>query len=297
MNTETKTCRNIEAAWTKRRAYLLGSSILLLLVCSPSLAQDTMAEMVKKADIIFSGKVVQVGSTTMVGVPQSDDLVDIEVTDVIERPASIAVGVGNVVTVKAKTAGSFAVDANVTIFAQGWIVGDRVAVLEISHTTHPEVAAARGGDDAERAEIAQARAAADTEALRARVNQARAVVVGRVVSVTMATATSRGGPDIISEHNPDWREALIEVEETIRGEVDNEEIVIRFPASEDVAWYGVPRLTVGQEGTFILDEDTISDSMPLTSSRGDELPAFTAMQSTDVLPRKDADRIRELIGN
>jgi len=121
------------------------------------------------------------------------------------------------------------------------------------------------------------------------------VVAGRVEQVrpaelTAATANRRR----TWEHDAQWQEAIIQVQDGIKGAQAGEQVVVRFPTSLDVAWVGTPRFTVGQEGTFVLHKDSTTGS-PNAMLAGRSVPAYTALHKVDVLSRQDATRVRALI--
>ena len=121
------------------------------------------------------------------------------------------------------------------------------------------------------------------------------VVAGRVEQVRPAKlAAAPARPKRISEHDPDWQEAIIQVQDGIKGAQAGDQVVVRFPGSRDVAWVGAPRFTVGQEGTFLLHKDSTTGS-PLTMIGGKAVPAYTALHDVDVLSKQDATRVRALI--
>jgi hypothetical protein len=72
--------------------------------------------------------------------------------------------------------------------------------------------------------------------------------------------------------------------------------VIRFPGSLDVAWYRAPKFRLGQEGTFVLQRDTLSGS-PKATLGGAEVDAYVAASRQDVLPKNEAQRVRALVGS
>jgi hypothetical protein len=98
---------------------------------------------------------------------------------------------------------------------------------------------------------------------------------------------------LISEHDPDWQEAIVEVESEITGARDGQEIVIRFPGSLDVAWYGFPKFKPGQEGTFFLQKDHLS-GLPKAILAGAEVNVYIAGTRQDVLAKSEAQRVRTL---
>ena len=105
--------------------------------------------------------------------------------------------------------------------------------------------------------------------LKERLASARDVVVGRVVAIRPVAKT---GP--ISEHDPDTHIATIEITESLKGAA-TKQLDVRFQASMDVAWFGSPKLHVGQDGVFLaqparggLEIESPLDVHP-TAQRGD----------------------------
>jgi hypothetical protein len=78
---------------------------------------------------------------------------------------------------------------------------------------------------------------------RALINMKTTTIKGKVIWVSETPL-----PDPrISEHAPIWHEATIDDgKQTVR---------VKFSASTDVAWYKHPKLTVGQKGTFTVNEE------------------------------------------
>ena len=91
-----------------------------------------------------------------------------------------------------------------------------------------------------------------------------------------------------------WREAVIKVESALKGAQDGDTIIVRFSASEDVAWFRAPKLQVGQTSTFILPKDTVSGA-PRALLSGAEVEAYTALKAENVLPATEAARLRQLM--
>jgi len=56
----------------------------------------------------------------------------------------------------------------------------------------------------------------------------------------------------ISEHDPDWRIAEVQVDQVHRGSHAGKTAEVRFPSSHDVMWHYAPKLHAGNEGLFIL---------------------------------------------
>src|SRR3989454_3085364 len=212
---------------------------------SAGAAQMSRATLVKQSDIIFIGTVTQVGAVAVPEVPASPRTVVVRVDQVLEKPSAVALATGDSVTVETRRPGSLKAGTQATFYTTGWIFGRGVAVREVGHEPgrSPVVAADEG--DA----VARARRELNDADLKTHIQRAAMVVAGRVEQVRPAElAAAPARPKRISEHDPDWQEAIIQVEDGIKGAQAGERVVVRFPGSPDVAWVGTPKFAVGQEG-------------------------------------------------
>jgi hypothetical protein len=270
-------------------------AVLLALPGAAALGQMSRATLVKQSDIIFIGTVTQVGAVAAPEVPASNRTVVVHVDQVLEKPAAVALGSGDSVTVETAQPGSLKPGSQATFYTTGWIFGQGVAVREVGHELgHSPVVAA----DQQEA-VARARLEMNDADLKAHIEKAAMVVAGRVEQVRPAELTAAPGGGgahrtRISEHDAQWQEAIIQVQDGIKGAQAGEQVVVRFPTSLDVAWVGTPRFTVGQEGTFVLHKDSTTGS-PNAMLAGRSVPAYTALHKVDVLSRQDATRVRALI--
>jgi hypothetical protein len=127
-------------------------------------------------------------------------------------------------------------------FSTAWKIGEDVAVIELgSYVTSAAVAQGLASD------VQNIRVLDADEKLKARLDRAEAVVAGRVSAVRPG---KRGKG--LSEHDPEWAEAEIEVEEVLKGSA-GPKVTILFPASQDVMWYRVPKPKVDTRGVWILN--------------------------------------------
>jgi hypothetical protein len=268
-------------------------AVLLALPGAAALGQMSRATLVKQSDIIFIGTVTQVGAVAAPEVPASNRTVVVHVDQVLEKPAAVALGSGDSVTVQTAQPGSLKPGSQATFYTTGWIFGQAVAVREVGHELgHSPVVAA----DQQEA-VARARLEMNDADLKAHIEKAAMVVAGRVEQVRPAElAAAPGGAHRtrISEHDAQWQEAIIQVQDGIKGAQAGERVVVRFPTSLDVAWVGTPRFTVGQEGTFVLHKDSTTGS-PTAMLAGRSVPAYTALHKVDVLSRQDATHVRALM--
>jgi len=125
----------------------------------------------------------------------------------------------------------------------------------------------------------------DEASLKARIAAADLVVAGRVRSV-------QPGPvaPFLSEHDPLWQDAIVEVQTYIKG-AHRKWVVIRFASSMDVAWFQSPKLKKGEEHIFILKK-FISAGTPTTAIvNGVAQLAYTAPDPQDVLSKNDLSRV------
>ncbi|PYO97151.1 MAG: hypothetical protein DMD61_12875 [Gemmatimonadetes bacterium] len=249
------------------------------------------AALVKQSDIIFIGTVTQVGAVAAPEVPASPRTTVVRIDNVLEKPAAVALAPGDWVTVETVQPGSLKPGTQATFYTTGWIFGRGVAVREVGHEPGRSPVVVADQQEA----VARARLEVNDADLKAHIQRAAMVVAGRVEQVRpaeLAAAPTR--PKRITEHDPQWQEAIIQVQDGIKGAQAGDQVVVRFPGSRDVAWVGAPRFTVGQEGTFLLHKDSTTGS-PLTMIGGKAVPAYTALHDVDVLSKQDATRVRALI--
>src|SRR5206468_3981696 len=145
--------------------------------------------------------------------------------------------------------------------------GDSVSVRAVTQepfTAAQAAMAASAGDPVAR------KASRD---LQDRFANADVVVSGRVKAVTLpaggterrngvatsaANSASAGRP--VSEHDPKWRDAIVEVDAVHKGRLAQRTISVRFPESTDVRWYRAPKFRPGQQGFFMLQKGTIESA-------------------------------------
>jgi hypothetical protein len=101
----------------------------------------------------------------------------------------------------------------------------------------------------------------------------------------------------VSEHDPKWREAVIEVAETHKGTFAKRQVVIRFPASTDVAWRRAPKFKAGQEGYFMLHQSTQAASGRGARKRSEASPdpSYSVRDPHDYQPYSEPGGIKSII--
>jgi len=217
------------------------------------------------ATFIFQGTVKRRGAATLARLPVDARTLVVNVDHVLEAPAALAQLSGHTITVRVAGRPVPAVGQAMIFHTNGWIFGEGVAVRSVREEAvrRSHVAMlSRGGDPVEHKRQRE---------VGARFDRADVVVSGRVRLVRLpsepAGGTRRGARVLAraalkparpaSEHDPHWREAVIDVDHVHKGEPRGRQIVITFPASIDVRWYKAPKFEPGQRGTFLAHGTTI----------------------------------------
>ena len=132
--------------------------------------------------------------------------------------------------------------------------------------------------------------------LRAQIRQADVVLLGRVTAIREIPAAALATEELrpLSEHEPMWQQAVIEVQEGIKGlEGATRQISVRFAASTDIRWFQSPKLTVGEERIFMLDRDEIT-AMALAMPGVDAVMG-TLVDLKNVLAKDQIERVKSLL--
>src|ERR1043166_7150684 len=202
------------------------------------------------ATFVFEGTIKKLAATNMKQARASQKTAIISVDKVIEAPPNLAAYTGQNITVELSGRRKFRAGDKLIVHAISWLFGDTIAVRSLFEEIEPQrKTAAKGRSQGEMAKHFES---------------ADAVVSGKVVEVRLPKTISakRAAPASlttkVSEHDPKWREAVIEVDQVHKGDSTRQKLVVRFPASTDVAWRRAPKLQAGQEGFFLLHKDEAS---------------------------------------
>ena len=278
-------------------AGILSLSMLSLSLLSPdALPQvtDNQAALVKQSSIIFAGTVSRVAATSFAGVPKSARTIVVHVDSVLKKPATVSLKSGDSVTVEVKDASAFQEGAQATFYTDGWIFGSGLAVKELGHllgaASEPVPAAGMNAPGQMQGQLSD-------QQLKDRMNESDFVVVGRVTDVHKwnVPKTKSGAPLHVTEHDPDWHEAVVTVESVLKGgQVKGNKVIVRFAQRNDVAWVNSPRFTKDQKGIFCLNRDKTSGA-PTTKVGGKQVNVYTCLGHGDALPLSEEARVRSLL--
>jgi hypothetical protein len=254
------------------------------------MSTPSLDDPVRSSDVVFNGTVEEAAATTMDAVDATDSTAVVRVDELVRAPAAFEGLVGQRITVLLRSPGSMEAGEQATFFVNAALFGESVAVQEVDHTTATAAAelAPQVTDVIDRLR--------DSE-VRERIAGADVVVTGRVAQVravpeqTTAAVPGMTGPiPEHSEHYPDWREAVLDVESVLKGAMPPAPVILMFPASIDVMWVNAPKFHAGQEATWLLRTDQVPEAAAAAFPS-----VYTALDPGDVLPKEQTERLRGLI--
>jgi hypothetical protein len=247
---------------------------------------------------VFEGTVQQAKGAPVPGMPGAGAAV-VRVDRIVQGPQGLRAFEGRDVLVVPGKGERMRPGERAVFYTNGASLGETLAVASIGHLPQRMAAATRA--------LARPSAALERRDLRDRIDAADMVVVGRVSSVRVpseapgprarAAGLAAAPPRRISEHDPEWREAVIAVDRVEMGERRRKQVVVKFPASTDVRWFKAPKFTPGQEGVFILHRPpgAIPAAARARATPAAAPDAYVALHPADVQPAEREDEITALV--
>jgi hypothetical protein len=240
-----------------------------------------LQNLVEESRFIFQGTVRKLGAANMAAVPASPANAVVTVDQVITAPEQLGDFTGREITVALLRPDSLKPGQQAVFFTYGWIYGQTLAVREVGHLD------ARQNLGALREQIADARRRNDEQGLADRLARAELVVVGRLVRIAPVRREETHLP--ITEHDPDLRRAVVQVETVLKGQAPPNHLVsFLFANSRDVLWDRSPKPKVYQEAVWILSRN---------EKKGLQLEALTAFDRRDIQPRDRQELLGRLLKN
>lgn len=235
----------------------------------------SVKELAAKSQMVLRATVKVMNSTT-VSADDTSNLAVVRLDELVSGPPVMKAFVGKDITVRLVSKDVKEGEERV-FFANSWMFGDSVGVAEVG-SFRPTANAAPGAQTLSQT-VGDARAAAADQQLRSRLDRADLVVVGKVVAVRTTPRTR------VTEHDPQWSEADIEVGQVLKGNAQGR-VTIAYPASNDVMWYKTPKPKEGQDGVFLLNGGV----------QGVAAGRLAVAEPQAILPVSEATRIRTLLG-
>jgi len=255
-----------------------------------------MADSKADAPFVFEGSVKSLSASNVSAVAADDRAVIVQVDHVRQAPRALAGFAGKEITVRLAPNEKLTAGDHAIFFTEGLVFGDHLAVQSMGHD--PLIAV--------ETRAALAGAGAVMQNLRRRIDQAQAAVSGRVTEIRVAkpplvkAAAAHALPvERISEHEPFWNEAVVEVSEVHKGP-KQKNVVVRFPTSTDVRWRNAPKFKKGDKGTWFLH----APSTPAAGAKAARAPlagaqpaegVYTALDPNDFHPASETSALRAML--
>lgn len=225
-----------------------------------------------RAGFVFAGRVERTGATTMELVQPTKETAVVRVDEVLRAPADFGERKGSEVTVRLGSPARKGQRA--VFFTVGWISGAGLAVQEIGRQSAEDL-------DTMRKRMEDGVRQQEAAVLRKRIAEAAAVVVGKVADTGPVGKRERP-PD--SEHDPQWRTAVVVVERVEKGDAkEGQRLEIAFASSRDVMWFRAPKPAQGERAVFLVHRRKLEEL---------DVTALAIVEPLDMQPVEELDRIR-----
>lgn len=262
--------------------------------------KDPDAEaLAQQVTFVFKGTVLKLKAATMSDIPLTDRTAVVRVDEVIDAPEALSQYAGQEITVQVGGRKKIAKGQQLVFYTNGLMFGDTLAVKSIDHHEPKKVheAVAMAASDPGKRLVERN--------VQARAATADAVVSGRVVSVrvpadvvaTRASAVAVAGQMVerVSEHDPDWRIAEVQVDQVHSGSHAGKTAEIRFPSSDDVMWHYAPKFHAGTEGLFILYKSSRERAAARAAPTQDG-GEYVCLHPADFQPLEKLSELKNTIG-
>jgi hypothetical protein len=175
---------------------------------------STVSDWAAQSGLVFSGTVQRENDATMAAVPADAGTAVVRVDRVLKAPPILTGLDGQELTLLPAPGSSVTAGQRSVFFTRAWLYGESLAVIEVGHVEHTDDQDV-GRRDAEMDDVSNLigegdRRAADDQVTE-RLRRAEMVVTGRVLQ-THPLRPEQPGP--VSEHDPEWWEAILEVSST-----------------------------------------------------------------------------------
>lgn len=216
-------------------------------ICPSSWAQQpggSLDSLIRSSHIIFMGRIIKLRAANLLVVTPTENTAVVHVEELLDAPPGVAGLKGQDVTVELLRPEATKLEQQAVFFTNGVLFGQHLAVKEVGQIPVP-------GDLAQlRAQVAGVRTRISEEQLQARISSAVLVTTGKVLETKEIERI--GG---ISEHEPDWAVAVVEIETIDKGSFDGKTVSVYFPQSTDERWLLSPKFRAGQQGIWILHSE------------------------------------------
>jgi hypothetical protein len=238
----------------------------------------SLAELTRSSDLVFRGRVVEIGESAVRAVKARSDVAVVELEEALRVDPVLGDLTGKPITVELAADDALDVGDEAIFFTRNWLHGENLAVREVTHV--PATGAA--GD-----EIRTAVEALPDQHLQSRVDTAERVVLASVSSIAAVEGQSE------RRQSPRWARARLAVDEALKGP-SAEQVDVYFPTGDDKRWRDCPRLTRRQRAVFLLRSgDPLAGEWLESAGLPDD--ALTALDPADVQPARSRDQLVAMV--
>ncbi len=253
---------------------------------------ETPSEPTPEPTFVFVGVVERLGASNVREAPRSELTAVVSIEQILLAPPDFA-DLSGEITVLLPAERPVDERERLVFHCIGWILGSGVALRALDLTPPEEHEVAAMGDAAPSPDPAEAFL---RQKLSRRVTSSELIVSGFVADVRSVQITGENRP--VSEHDPDWHEAVVQVEAVTKGDPPAEGVVVTFPLSRDIAWRDAPKFEVGQRGVWLLSSAPAAaipreDAAALAAR---PYPVYMALDPLDFQPEDEAARVDALMG-
>jgi hypothetical protein len=277
---------------------------------SSKTASSSKAEkLAREARFVFTGTVKKLKAATLPEIKKADKerTVIVRVDEILQAPPIFSNRTGQEITMQLKKGEKVTVGQQAEFYTNSWLIGNEgVAVISLGHRLVQKATAAVLSAAAP-ADPAKSLAARD---MQAHVDDADMVVTGVVKRVnlpdeeanTFTAAAGASGTPPLSEHDPGWQEAVVEIDSVHKGSHDKKSVTLRFPSSKDRMWADAPKFKPGQSGYFVLHKTPMGqDKQGKVAAMAAGSPEvqdeyYTALHGEDFQPFEHAGTLHEMFG-
>ena len=251
---------------------------------------ETPSESTPEPTFVFVGVVERLGASNVREAPRSELTAVVSIEQILLAPPDFADVAGDI-TVLLPPDRPVEERERRVFHCIGWILGSGIALraLDLTPPEEREVSAMAGAapDPAE---------AFLMQKLSRRVTASELIVSGFVTDVRSVQTETEGRP--VSEHDPDWHEAVVQVDAVTKGDAPAEGVIVTFPLSRDIAWRDAPKFAVGQRGVWLLSPAARAPEIPTEDAvalAARPYPVFTALDPLDFQAEAEAARVDALV--
>jgi hypothetical protein len=257
-------------------------ALVFLTGCQPPIEPPIpphLEDLINNSSFVFIGTVKTRNATTMPEISAGKNTIVVKVDKVLEAAKTLGDYTGKDITVLLRQPEKVKVGQQMVFFTNGWLYGRSIAVKEVGVLPVEDMTRIQK-------QVAEGIRLAEDKNLQRRIANAELVIMGKVSNISKPQITRK---QPLTEHDPLWQQAVIEIKSVEKGRNSLKTVVIWFPSSQDVMWYKSPKFSLNQERIWILHKYQTA-ALPTEAKE-----AYTALDQDDIHSISELSRIRGLI--